>query len=122
MNNRIKEIRTDKHLTLDKFGEKIGLKKSAISLIENGKNNVSEHIIVSICREFNVNEQWLRYGTGDKYLPVDRYQEIALLTKDLLHDEPESFKNRFVSMLSHLDIEDWKSLEKMAKLLANIED
>ena len=63
-NERVRKVRKSYGLTLDKFGERIGLKKSAVSLIESGKNSLTDANIKSICREFNVNEEWLRYGTG----------------------------------------------------------
>lgn len=62
MNERIKQLRKELGLTLDKFGEKIGVGKSAISKIERGENGVSEQMLKSICREFNVREEWLRTG------------------------------------------------------------
>ena len=46
------------NLTLEKFGEKLGIKKSALSLIENGKNNLTEQMAKSICSEFRVNYFW----------------------------------------------------------------
>lgn len=64
-NERVREVRKSYSLTLDKFGERIGLKKSAVSLIESGKNSLTDANIKSICREFNVSEEWLRNGTGD---------------------------------------------------------
>ena len=60
MNKRIRILRKNMGLTLDEFGNRIGLKKSTLSLIENEKTNVTEQTIKSICREFNVNENWLR--------------------------------------------------------------
>ena len=64
MNTRIKELRKVFHLTQDEFGKRIGISNTAISKIEKGENNVSEQNIISICREFNVNEAWLRTGEG----------------------------------------------------------
>lgn len=52
------------NLTLEKFGEKLGIKKSALSLIENGKNNLTEQMAKSICREFRVNYFWLTEEKG----------------------------------------------------------
>ena len=66
INERIKEVRKYLGLTLEKFGQPLGLKKSGLSLIENGINNVSEQLIKSICREYSVDEDWLRTGNGDK--------------------------------------------------------
>ncbi len=57
---RVKKIRKSMGLTLDKFGEKLGVTKQTVSRIENGINNLTEQMTKSICREFNVNEKWLR--------------------------------------------------------------
>lgn len=66
MNERIRKLRKEYlHMTLEEFGEQIGLKKSALSLIENGKNTVTDCVFKSICREFHVNEEWLKNGIGD---------------------------------------------------------
>lgn len=67
MNERVKEIRKALGLSGEKFGEKIGLGKMAISGIETGKNNLTEQTILSICREYNVNEEWLRTGSGEMF-------------------------------------------------------
>lgn len=115
MNERIKELRKTLGLTLEKFGEHIGLKKSAMSLIENGKNNITEQVFKSICREFNVNEEWLRTGEGDMFLELDRHKEIADFTLQLLKEEDDSFKNRLISVLANLTIDEWELLENIAK-------
>lgn len=65
MNKRVKELRNILNLSGEKFGAKIGLTRMAISNIENGKYNLTEQSIKSICREFNVNETWLRTGQGN---------------------------------------------------------
>lgn len=67
MNKRIKALRESLGLSMEKFGAKIGLTRSAISKIESG-SNPSDQTIMSICREFNVNEEWLRNGNGDMFL------------------------------------------------------
>ena len=60
MNERIKTLRKTLNLTLEQFGERVGVTKMTISRIENGKNNVTEQMCKSICREFNIREDWLR--------------------------------------------------------------
>ena len=67
MKDRIKAIREHFHLTMDGFGARIGIKKSSVSLLESGKNEPSERTILAICREFEVNETWLRTGEGDMF-------------------------------------------------------
>ena len=61
---RVNRIRKKKEMTMEQFGEKLGVQKSAISKIEKGKVNLSEQMFKSICREFGVNEVWLRTGEG----------------------------------------------------------
>lgn len=114
---RIRELRKALKLTLDRFGERVGVKKSALSQIENGKSGVTDQMIKSICREFDVSETWIRTGEGEMFPPVDRRTEIARLTRQLLNEEKDSFKNRFISMLANLSVEEWEFLEKRAKQL-----
>lgn len=70
-NERVKEIRQTLKLTLEKFGEPIGLKKSALSLIENGKNSLTDANIKAICREFGVDYIWLTTGEGEMFVESD---------------------------------------------------
>lgn len=65
---RVKEVRKSMNLTLEKFGEQLGVGKTAISNIETGNRNLTDQMAKSICREFNVNEEWLRNGTGEMFL------------------------------------------------------
>lgn len=67
MNERVKQLRKALGLSGEKFGARLGVTRTAVSLIESGKNNLSEANILSICREFNVNEEWLRTGSGDMF-------------------------------------------------------
>ena len=70
-NERVKLIRkSDKvNLTMDKFGERLGVGKTAISKIEAGERSVTDQMRRSICREFHVNEEWLLTGKGDMFAP-----------------------------------------------------
>lgn len=77
---RIREIRKSLNMTMDQFGSKIGVTKSTISNIENDNRFPTEHMLKSIIREFNVNEEWLRNGTGEMFeelLPEDEYGRAA---------------------------------------------
>lgn len=79
INERIKELRSQTGKSLKAFGEIIGVSDAAISLIENGKRNATDIVIKSICREFGVNELWLRTGEGDPHDDVLPLDEDALL-------------------------------------------
>lgn len=114
MNERVKQLRKALDLTLEKFGEKLGVKKSAISLIENGERNLTDQMVKSICREFDVNEEWLRNGTGSMFIERTRDEEIAKFIGTIQSVEDDSFMKKFISMLAKLDESEWVLLEKMA--------
>lgn len=77
---RVKEVRKALGLTLDKFGEKVGVKKQTVSRIENGVNNVTDQMVLSICREFNVNYDYLMNGEGEMFddLPQTIFDELCV--------------------------------------------
>ena len=122
MKDRIKKVRKKLDLTQQEFANRIGIARGNIAAYEVGKNAPSDSVISLICREFNVSEEWLRNGTGEMFLPVNRNRDIARLTKQLLDEESTSFKNRFVSMLANLSVEEWEFLERKAKELCGIDN
>lgn len=67
MNERVKELRKTLGLSGEKFGEPLGLKRSAISQIETGNANLTDQVIKLICLTYNVNEEWLRTGQGSMF-------------------------------------------------------
>lgn len=73
VNSRIKFLRKSLGLTQAAFAEKIGLKQASIGLYENEQRNVLDRTITDICREFNVSEEWLRYGTGEMLVEPDTF-------------------------------------------------
>lgn len=83
---RVRTLRKDLGLTLEKFGDPLGVGKTAISKIENGENNLTDQMIVSICREYNVNEEWLRTGEGEMFKKLTPQEEVASYVSDLLED------------------------------------
>ena len=79
ISDRIKKLRKKLNLNQSNFANKIGIKQAAISAIEKGIRNVTDRIIYDICREFNVNEEWLRNGTGEMFAPTfnDKLDQLA---------------------------------------------
>lgn len=112
-NERIRELRKKINLTQEEFGQRIGLKKNSVSQIETGTNTVTDQVRHSICREFSVNENWLRTGEGEMLVPFDRTSEISYFMGSLLREEGDTFKKRFVSALAKLEERDWVALEKL---------
>ena len=123
MKERIKELRKTLGLTLESFGDKVGVGKSTISRIENGTNGLTEQMILSICREFNVNEEWLRTGTGEMFKDMTLDEEIISFIGEIQWDTSNTFKKRFISAISKLNEEEWNILEKIiVDMASNIEE
>lgn len=123
MQDRFKLLRKNLGLTQEEFGRKIGLKKNSISQIENGVNSLTEQLLLSICREFNVNEEWLRDGTGEMFNPMPEEDEIALYVGELLQpDNP--FAGLIVEIMraySQLDSKSQDVLKEFSnKLMDNL--
>ena len=112
--DRIKYLRKSVlHMTQEELGSSIGLSRANIANIESGRIALTDRVMVSICREFSVNEDWLRTGNGEPFVELSRDEEIAAFVGDVLRDQSDSFKKRYIKMLSSLDENGWKALEQM---------
>lgn len=111
MNERLKKLRKTLDMTQQEFADKIGIKRNSLANYETGRNTPIDAIVVSICREFNVNEEWLRTGKGEMFIELSRNEEIAEFVGQLMSDEDDSFKKRLISGLAALDENGWKVLE-----------
>lgn len=102
---RIKELRKTLSLTLEKFGQRIGVGKSTISDLENGRRSLSEHMTKSICREFGVDYMWLTTGEGEMFVESD--DDFFERIDRIMAGENESRKNMIKTLLyaSDADIE-----------------
>ena len=117
MNERLKKLRRTLDLTQQAFSDKLGVKRNTVGQWEIGRNEPSDAIIFSIGREFNVNEDWLRTGNGEMFIELTRDEQIENFVGDVLKSEEDSFKKKFISMLSALDESDWEVLQKMVELM-----
>lgn len=114
VNERIRQIRKALSLTMEDFGSRLGVTKVSISMIESGKRNVTDQMFLAICREFNVNPDWLRDGIGEPFKEVTRNKRIEGFVEDILTNEPEGRKARLVDALASLDEEGWDKLYEIA--------
>lgn len=118
LKDRIKQIRKNAKLTQVEFGEKIGVKGNTITNYENGLRNPTDAVILSICREFNINEDWLRTGEGEMFIETSEDEQIAEFVGRALSSKPETFKKRLILALSTLDDDEWDLLEKILDKMA----
>lgn len=120
INNRIAELRKAVGLSMEAFGDKIGVTKSSINALEKGVNNPSEQTIKLIVKEFKVNPEWLRYGEGEMFREMSFEEELAEYFGEVItntSDSSKEFQRRLIHALSKLDDTDWKVLEKIADQL-----
>lgn len=115
--SRVRELRKTSGLTLEKFGASLGVTRAAISKIENNERNLTDQMVISICREYGASEEWLRNGTGEMFTPVSRSEKIAEFAGKLMKDEPDSFKRQLVEVLAELNEAEWEVLASIAQKL-----
>ena len=114
---RVKELRKQVNLTQQAFADRLNLKRNTVGSYEVNVVEPSDRTISDICREFNVNETWLRTGEGEMFNQITRSEKITRFLTEITEDEGDDFKRRFVEMLAELEPEDWKLLERMAEKL-----
>ncbi len=114
---RIKEVRKSVGLTQQAFSDIINLKRQTIAAYEIGTVVPSDRTITDICREFNINEAWLRTGDGEMFVPKTRTDEITAFVGDILKGESD-FRQKFISVLARMTADEWKILEKKVLELA----
>lgn len=113
MKERLYEVRKNSGLTQEKFAEKLGLTRNFIGLIERGDRVPSDRTISDICREFGVNEEWLRTGEGEMYKPKSRNQLLAEFFADVLNAEDDDPVREYCTVLANLDP---KQLHQLAEI------
>lgn len=111
-NERVRELRKTLGLTLEKFGERLGVKKNAISAIENGRNSLTDQMTKAICREFGVDYMWLTTGEGEMFIDSD--DDFIERIDRIMAGEDEARKNLFKFMLELSD-EDIVALDRLMK-------
>ena len=109
---RIREVRNTLGLTLEKFGNRLGVTKVAISNIEKGNRNLTEQMTKAICREFNVDYMWLTTGDGEMF--IDNDDDFIERIDRIMAGEDEARKNFFKFMLELSD-EDIAALDHLMK-------
>lgn len=117
--SRIRELRKALKLNQSDFASRIGSVQNTITGYETGRREPSNQVITLICREFDVNETWLRTGEGEMLQPISRDEEIADFTADVMRGETPDFRRRLIAVLAKLDPAEWDLLEKMAQKLAD---
>ena len=112
---RVKEIRDSLNLTMEKFGSALGVGKTAISKIEKGERSLTDQMAKAICREYSVNDEWLRNGSGEMFAARPIGDDLKARIDYFLPDESETFRLRLARMILSMDKEDMAKLEAYAR-------
>lgn len=117
MKSRILQIRKESKLTQDAFAEKLNLSKNFVWMLEKGERVPSDRTISDICREFNVNENWLRTGNGYMYVEIE--DETASIVSDLLEKNNPLYEiiKGIMKTYQKLDTKSQKIINDFAKEL-----
>lgn len=115
-NERVKEVRKALGLTLEKFGERIGVTRGSMSNIENGNRNLTEQMTKSICREFSVDYIWLTTGDGEMFVDTD--DDFIERIDRIMVGEDDARKNLFKALLEASD-EDIAAFQRIIDLFAS---
>lgn len=111
MKDRIKALRKQLGLNQTEFGQKIGIKQTTVAGYETGAKNPMDSVIISICREFNVSENWLRMGEGDMFKPLPPEDEVGYYVEELLEGNDNPFYGMIIEMMKTYQGLDEKSKE-----------
>ena len=113
MNERIKELRKTLRMSQEELGKWLGISKSGVSDIEAGRRKVTEQHIIMLAMH-GVNEIWIRSGNGKMLIELDKDDLLFQWVGNVLKDESETFKKKFLTMLSSLTESEWEWLEQKA--------
>ena len=119
MKDRFKELRKELNVTQQEFADKLKISRNFVAQIEMGSKVPSDRTSDDVCREFNVNEEWLRTGNGDMFVPGIKDKQIYAMLADVMKSGEDSFRHRLVSALARLDDEGWDNLEKLIDMISN---
>ncbi len=117
ISHRISLIIQQRGIKKVEFAKKIGVSQAFVSELCSGAKNPSDRTISDICREYNVNETWLRTGEGEMFRPLDRREEMARFWEEVSGAPLDDIRVRLVDVLSRLTKEDWDFIERRAREL-----
>lgn len=122
VNERLKKLRKTLDLTQKEFGERIGVKGNTIAQYEIGRNEPITAVFSLICKEFNVNEEWLKTGEGEMFNQMSRDEETMKYVAQIISDEDKPLKAAFLNAAAKI-INDDRCYEVIeAELLSIIEE
>lgn len=122
LSDRILILLEKKNISKTEFAKDLNVTPAYVSKIINKGSIPSDRLIEDICEKFNVNEEWLRHGTGDIFAEITKDKELADFAARLYKEDENSFKRRLVSVLSNLSEDEWELLANIAEKIQKEKD
>lgn len=117
MKDRIKEVRKAENLTQQAFADRLGIKQNTVASYEMGRIGISDAVVTSICREFSINEHWLRNGIGE--MKISKDEAFADILADIVMED-DDFIIDLVTAYRSLDKTSKEALKKLAKNMVDL--
>lgn len=114
LHDRLAFVIEESNIKRIEFARRLNITSAYVSQICAGSKVPSDRTIKDICSEFSVSEKWLKTGEGEMFVQKSREHEISAFIAKVLSEEPESFRQRFISVLTRLSSEEWELIERMA--------
>lgn len=115
MNERLRQVRKQLKLSQEEFGRRLGVTGAGISRLESGERNITEQMLLAVCREFNISENWLRTGNGEMIIESDD-NTVTLLAKELNLDD---YAIKALKAYEKLDNQSKKTIHQYILFLAS---
>ena len=114
MQERLKALRLKLNLTQSAFASRIGTTQNVVANYEIGRRNPSSSALNNICKEFNVNETWLRTGEGEMFQPKSRNDELLDYARRIAEGDPGSIQAQLLTVMTRLTDAQWEVLAQVA--------
>ena len=98
MNERLKRLRRELNITQQEFADRIGIKRSTMATYESGRNEPIDAVISLICREFDVNEDWLKTGDGEMFEELTDQEKTMKYIAKLVKDKDSVVANAIIAV------------------------
>lgn len=115
MHDRIKDLIKALGVRQSAFAARLNVSAAFVSEICSGRKAPSDRTIADICREFHVDEHWLRTGEGEMFVRMSLEEELAQYAAQVLTDPAQELQRELLRIMARLDPQDWSALERIAK-------
>ena len=101
------------------IADRLNVSQAFVSQLCSGAKNPSDRTIADICREFNINEKWLRTGEGEMFQPRSRNEELLEFAAKAAEAGPGDIRAQLLTVMARLTDDQWQVLADVARQLVS---